>query len=123
MSNTMDILGEAGNKVQPLFFTFDPKRDNPKVMARYLANFHPGILGLTGKPEQTLIAANIYGVDVVETYNAGETSGYKMNHSAFIYVKGVDGRMRFMFRPGITGEAIAGKLRKLLNENGSSSGN
>ncbi|HEV2865122.1 MAG TPA: SCO family protein, partial [Allosphingosinicella sp.] len=35
-------------KVQPIFITVDPRRDTPPVLARYVAAFHPRLIGLTG---------------------------------------------------------------------------
>ena len=118
MGRAMDILGEAGDKVQPLFITFDPDRDTPKVMADYVSNFHPRILGLTGTKEQTLAAANAYDVDVSATYAANDPSGmgYSMNHSAFTYLSGPDGRVRMMFRDGIDGKTMAAYIRKTMNK-------
>ena len=118
MSRAMDVLGEAGDKVQPLFITFDPDRDTPEVMADYVGNFHPRILGLSGTKEQTLAAANAYDADVSATYAAYDPTGmgYSMNHSAFTYLSGPDGRVRMMFRDGIDGKTMATYIRKAMNE-------
>ncbi len=35
--------------IEFLFITTDPKRDTPKRMARYLSDYNPKIIGLTGK--------------------------------------------------------------------------
>jgi cytochrome oxidase Cu insertion factor (SCO1/SenC/PrrC family) len=123
MSEAIDALGDAGDVVQPLFITFDPKRDTLEVMADYMSNFHPRLLGLTGTKEQTLIAANSYDVDVSATYIAAPESeegeedydrGYSMNHSAFTYLSGPDGRVRMMFRDGIGPEAMAANISRAI---------
>jgi len=118
MSRAMDALGEAGDKVQPLFITFDPDRDTPEVMADYVSNFHPRLLGLSGTKEQTLAAANAYDVDVSSTYAANDPTGtgYSMNHSAFTYLSGPDGRVRMMFRDGIDGKTMAAYIGKAMNK-------
>jgi protein SCO1/2 len=56
ISKAVDALGEAGNRVQPIFITVDPKRDTVEVLARYVSHFHPRLLGLTGTPEQVAMA-------------------------------------------------------------------
>ncbi len=44
----IDKLGAAGDEVQPLFISVDPERDTPDVLAPYVAQFHPRLIGLTG---------------------------------------------------------------------------
>ena len=39
-------------RVQPIFITVDPARDTPTVLKRYVANFHPRLIGLTGTPAE-----------------------------------------------------------------------
>ena len=46
----VDKLGAAGDDVQPLFISVDPDRDTPDVLATYVAQFHPRLIGLTGTP-------------------------------------------------------------------------
>src|SRR5918996_3071934 len=52
IASALDVLGDEAGRVQPLFITVDPERDTPEVMAGYVDLFHPGIVGLTGTPEQ-----------------------------------------------------------------------
>jgi protein SCO1/2 len=52
VSIVLEELGAEADQLQPLFITVDPERDTPEVMAEYVANFDPRIVGLTGSPEQ-----------------------------------------------------------------------
>lgn len=61
MSAAIQGLG-AVEHVQPIFVTIDPERDTPEVMADYVSSFHPGLLGLTGSPEQIARTAKGYRV-------------------------------------------------------------
>ena len=117
MTQAMEFLGEAGKEVQPLFITFDPKRDTVEVLAKYMRHFHPRFLGLSGSREQAFAAADAYGVEVSATY-AADTPGidYSMNHSAFTYLVGRDGQLRSMYREGIDGETMAAAIRKHLEK-------
>lgn len=79
-------------KVLPVFITVDPERDTPAQIGRYVAAFHPRMIGLTGSPEQIGAVAVNYGVffqrqPVVE----GET-GYRVDHSRQAVLFGPDGK-------------------------------
>jgi len=115
MTQALELLGKEADRVQPLFITFDPQRDDQKRMAEYIQNFHPRLTGLTGTKEQTLAAADFYGVDVSATYKAGEPgSAYSMNHSAFTYLVGPKGELRVMFRTGTSPELMAQTIQRHL---------
>ncbi len=117
MTRALELLGQEAEEVQPLFITFDPQRDDQERMADYVQNFHPRLIGLTGTKEQTLAAADFYGVDVSATYKAGEPgSAYSMNHSAFTYLVGPNGELRVMFRSGTSPELMAETIRRHLYE-------
>jgi cytochrome oxidase Cu insertion factor (SCO1/SenC/PrrC family) len=62
VSVVLEELGDDAEQVQPLFISVDPERDTPKVMADYVANFDPRIVGLTGSPEQVEAAAQAFRV-------------------------------------------------------------
>ena len=38
--------------VQPVFISIDPERDNTKQVKKYVKEFHPRLLGLTGSVDQ-----------------------------------------------------------------------
>jgi protein SCO1/2 len=116
MSRSIELLGEKATRVQPIFITFDPARDTVERLAEYLRYFDPRIVGLTGSKQQTLLAANHYGVDVSATYASSQPgSEYSMNHSAFTYLVAPDGVLRMMFRDAITPTIMAASIRKALD--------
>lgn len=47
-----------------VFVTVDPQRDSPPVLARYLANFGPRFVGLTGAPATLATVWRAYGIGV-----------------------------------------------------------
>jgi protein SCO1/2 len=53
----VEQLGDKAEKIVPLFITFDPERDTLPILKDYVSNFHPSILGLTGTPAETNVAA------------------------------------------------------------------
>jgi cytochrome oxidase Cu insertion factor (SCO1/SenC/PrrC family) len=115
ISNVMTGLEGDARHVQPVFITVDPKRDAPKVLKQFLGKFYPGIVGLTGsqvqidevvgkyrifaKKVETAEATSGQGVDAnkdvgAKTEDAGHHhhGGYMMEHSAYIYLMGRDGK-------------------------------
>jgi cytochrome oxidase Cu insertion factor (SCO1/SenC/PrrC family) len=106
MASALDALGPAGEKVTPVFISVDPARDTPEHLADYVSRFHPRMQGLTGTPEQVAEAARRYRVYYAKVQRP-EMTDYLMDHSSFIYLVGPDGKVRSLFRPEQTPEAIA----------------
>jgi len=79
-------------KVQPIFISVDPARDTPAVLGRFVAAFHPRLLGLTGSETEIAQVAREYGI----FYQRGEASpgggGYMVNHTRMAVLYGPDGR-------------------------------
>jgi protein SCO1 len=75
----------GGYDLQTALVSLDPERDTPAVMRQYVATegFPPGLLGLTGAPEQVAAAKSVFQVYAAKA-PAGE--GYTMDHSSMIYV-------------------------------------
>ena len=66
-------------RIQPIFITTDPERDTPQVMKEYVANFHPRLIGLTGKPNEIAAVAKRYGVYYSKRESEG-SSDYLVDH-------------------------------------------
>lgn len=102
----LDAMGPAGERVTPIFITVDPDRDTPAALADYVSRFHPRMIGLTGSAEQVAQAARAYRVYYAKVHPRDSTD-YLMDHSSFIYLVGPDGRVKSLFRPETSPEAIA----------------
>lgn len=120
IASAMDELGDAAERVTPVLVTVDPQRDTPAVMKEYVARFHPRMVGLTGTPEQVAEAARRFRVYYarVQRPNMHE---YLMDHSSFVYLVGPDSRVRTMFRPDTSPEAMAASVRAQLRGGASGS--
>lgn len=68
------------DRVQVVFVTVDPGRDNPTALAKYLARIDPGFVGLTGPAEKIGAAAASMGVAVEGTETLPD-GGYDVSHS------------------------------------------
>jgi cytochrome oxidase Cu insertion factor (SCO1/SenC/PrrC family) len=116
IGQAIDKLGAAGDAVQPLFVTVDPKRDTPAHLADYVPHFHPRMIGLTGDDAQIRDAARAYRVYYakVAVRTAAE---YTVDHSAFIYLINRDGKYLGFFPPGTSADRMAGVLKVHLSTN------
>jgi protein SCO1/2 len=77
-------------RVQPIFVTVDPARDTPPLLKRYVATFHPRLVGLTGSPAEIEAAKRAFGI-FGEAAPANEAGGYNVNHSRYILLMGPAG--------------------------------
>jgi protein SCO1/2 len=102
----IDAMGEEGERVTPVLFTVDPERDTPAQLADYVSRFHPRMVGLTGTPAQVSAAARAFRVYYAKV-NRPDATDYLMDHSSFVYLVGPDGKVRALFRPETSPEAIA----------------
>ncbi len=125
MSQALDMLGAAGERVQPIFITIDPERDTPRVMAEFIGHFHPRLVGLTGAPEQVAAAAKVYRVRYRKFYpleldedgaHGHEDGGqYLMDHTAATYLIGTDGGGLSLYPHGMTAADIAADIEQLID--------
>jgi protein SCO1/2 len=110
----LDKLGARADEIQPLFISIDPERDTPERLATYVKSFDPRIIGLTGQPSEIDAAAKAYRVYVKKVPDPKSTAGYTVDHSALIYLMDRNGEYRAHVTPGISADALADRLDKLL---------
>lgn len=112
-AEAVDILEEKGFEVTPVFISVDPDRDTPQVMADYVANLHPRMIGLTGTPEQVKAAAQAYKV----YYRKPDTTEefYTVDHSAFTYLMMPGNRFLDFFNRDVTADDMADRVACFLN--------
>lgn len=113
LGRTLDLLGPDGKKVQIIFVSVDPERDTPAQMAAYLDNpaFPPGVVGLTGTPEQVAAVARAYKVYYEKQ---GEGDAYLINHSSISYLMDPSGQFARVLPYGMAPEALAGQVRDAM---------
>ncbi len=114
ISEAMEQLGQSRTKVQPLMITVDPERDTVAALADYIGNFDPSFVALTGSTEQIKAAAKAYRVYYAKTPPDDE-GDYFMDHSAFIYLMGPDGKYLHHFAPTTAPESMADKIQAVIS--------
>jgi protein SCO1 len=96
-------------RITPIFVTVDPARDTPAALKRFVAAFHPRLVGLTGTPQQIAAAAKTFGIYYAR--GQGNEDGYLMDHSRQIYLFDPDGRPLALLPEGPP-QAIADEVKK-----------
>lgn len=113
-------LGADAQQVAVLFVTVDPNRDTLQVLADYVGNFAPQIVGLRGTPDQLAALARRYRLAYSVT-PATEGHLYEVTHSSAIYVFDRSGAARLLMSSmGTSSSDLAGAtadLKRLISEN------
>lgn len=110
---TRRLLGADADNLQILFVSVDPERDTPEALKTYLSSdgFPPGVVGLTGTPEQISAVAREYRAYYQKV---GEGDDYVMNHSLTVYLMGPDGRFRSALGHDLGPERSAQLIRRVM---------
>lgn len=82
---------QDGVVMTPVFITCDPARDTPAVMKEYLAEFHPDLVGLTGKWEQIKKICKDYRVYFSTPPDIKPGEDYLVDHSIYFYLMDPEG--------------------------------
>lgn len=80
-------------RLQVVFVSVDPERDDPRRLTEYAGWFHPQVQGVTGTPAQLAAAARLYGAAYRRVEDSGSAMGYLVDHSAYTYVVDPQGRL------------------------------
>ena len=111
LAQAMNTLGKDAERVQVLFVTVDPERDNPEMLGLYVPAFDSSFLALYGDEQATQQVASAFAV----TYQKQQTtSGYSVDHSAGTFLIDPKGRVRLLAPYGQRSEWLAEDIRMLL---------
>lgn len=107
----LKALGPDAERVQVVFVSVDPERDNPEKLKQYLDSFDDRIAGLTGSEadiQQVIKAYRVYARKVA----AGNS--YVMDHTAAVYLMDKDHRFVGTINYQEATDKAVAKLRQLI---------
>ncbi|KAL9064732.1 MAG: hypothetical protein Q9157_007727 [Trypethelium eluteriae] len=85
------VKQRAGNVLRPIVISCDPARDTPAVMKKYLDEFHPDMIGLTGTWDQIKATCKAYRVYFSTPPDVKPGQDYLVDHSIYFYLMDPDG--------------------------------
>ncbi|MFQ3661127.1 MAG: SCO family protein [Chloroflexaceae bacterium] len=109
-------LGADGERLHVVFVSVDGARDTPEVLARHLAAFDPGFIGLQGDDATLRRIGPEYGLYYKRNTPEGTSAAYLVDHSSATYLIDAEGRLRIVYSFGTPPEVIAAGVRELLKE-------
>lgn len=118
IASAMARLDDATRaKVEMLFITSDPARDDPATLREYLDRFDPSFQGLTGPLHRIVEVGDELGV-AIERGARLPSGGYEVTHGSQIV--GVDGRGRapIVWTQGTSAGQLAEDIAKLVESHG-----
>ena len=110
----LEQLGSRADKIAPIFITLDPARDTPDVMASYVANFDPRLIGLTGTPEEIAGVAKAFHAYYSPRAESSDDGKHHVDHAAIYYLQDEAGEYAGHFAYSLNPEELASGIAKLL---------
>ena len=131
--NTLNNIGiiidqiDKKNQLVPIFITVDPERDTVAKLKKYLTNFHPKIIGLTGTKEQIKSVKTKYKIfskKIMDTkkentkphnhHDGHDHGGYSVDHTTIVYLMDKKGEYITHFNPDTTNSDMVKKINQYL---------
>ncbi len=107
----VNALLDAEQKARVVLLTVDPERDHPQQLKKYLAQFDPQFVGLTG--DAAAITTLRTQLGLVAEKVLGPDGAYTVDHSAALVLINPKGKIAGYLSPPFDAAAIAEDLRQL----------
>jgi len=97
LARAQSQLADAGQSPLPriVLVSVDPERDTPEQLARYVASFGDGHLGVTGEMDELRTLTDALGIYFGRV--GDDPSSYTVDHSSVVLLVDPDGAMRALF--------------------------
>ncbi len=119
LSSAMTRLDQADReRVDVVFVTTDPKRDDPATLRTYLDRLDPGFIGLTGRLEEIVAVAKEVGVFVADGEQLA-SGGYDLGaHGSQIIAVNGDDVAPYYWHEDTSADQFADDIHQILAEEG-----
>lgn len=111
LGRAVERLGPLAARLQLLYVSVDPRRDDPATLRRYLAQYPGGFVGLTGSTGQIDAAKKSFRVFAEPVTDPTAPGGYVVPHTAIAYLVAPGGRYLDHYADSLDAEAVARRLR------------
>ena len=129
--NTLNDIGLIVDKIDkkdrlvPIFITVDPERDTVKKLEKYVKNFHPKIIALTGSSDEIKNVKKTFKIfskkiipaennDNKDHHHKHSHGDYAVDHTTIIYLMDKKGKYLTHFSPDTNNDKIIKKINKFL---------
>lgn len=106
-------LGAEGNRLQVVYITVDPERDDAERLRRFLGTFDPTFIGGTGSAEQLAAVRQDYGI-VAAKSTLGDNDTF--SHSSYTYLIDREGSLRALMPYGHSPDDYVHDIKMLLEQ-------
>ncbi|CAK9437524.1 uncharacterized protein LODBEIA_P19020 [Lodderomyces beijingensis] len=111
MVTTVNNSKEEGIPARAIFISTDHIRDSPETLKRYLAEFDPNVVGLSGSYEAIKHCCKQFRVYFSTPPEIPEDKFFLVDHSLFTYLIDPDGKFVEVFGVETTPEAMTEKIK------------
>jgi protein SCO1 len=108
-------LGSQSNRVNFVFVTVDPQRDNPAQIRAFLAKYNTSFIGLSGSSAELTPVWKAYGVYQDLPINS-TVSEYQVTHSTQVYLIDPQGQLRLTYNLDSSVDDIYRDIQHILNQ-------
>lgn len=113
LADVKKMLGPDADRLQGIFITVDPERDQAEMLKAYMGNFDPAFLALRPTPQELPTLAKNFKVYYKKIEGKTPTS-YSIDHSAGSYLYDPAGKLRLYARHASGASMMAEDIRTLL---------